>query len=190
MQSKAILLQIMFTLAPFSSAFEKQETFDHSNKLFFWFNYDQVYDDQYLQLDNKNLFDCTNKTDNGYYVHHDCRKYWHCLYVGTLFELALERKCPIGTMFHPIQGFCEVSNWVSSLIMMINYRNDAIALAKCYNSHEKKSTIKFRQDSEKLFLNVISLFPCVSHKMQYKKKKTGKIPRNSRKIHSLFTSLR
>lgn len=54
-------------------------------------------------------FDCTGKQDEGHYEHQDCRKYWHCLYVGTVFQSALERKCPIGTMYHPVQRQCEIS---------------------------------------------------------------------------------
>lgn len=57
-------------------------------------------------------YSCNNKQDEGHYVHKDCRKYWHCLYVGTVFEEALERKCPVGTMFHPIQRICEMSPMV------------------------------------------------------------------------------
>lgn len=58
-------------------------------------------------------FSCTDKEDEGHYEHTDCKKYWHCLYVGTIFENALERKCPIGTMFHPIERVCEISTMVS-----------------------------------------------------------------------------
>jgi hypothetical protein len=57
-------------------------------------------------------FSCSNKEDEGHYEHYDCKKYWHCLYVGTIFENALERKCPIGTMFHPIERVCEISTMV------------------------------------------------------------------------------
>ena len=66
---------------------------------------------------NNIKFSCKYKEDEAYYEHHDCHKYWHCLYVGTIFENALERKCPIGTMFHPIQRTCEISTMV---ILKIN----------------------------------------------------------------------
>jgi hypothetical protein len=58
-------------------------------------------------------FTCTDKEDESYHEHLDCRKYWHCLYVGTIFQSALERRCPIGTMFHPIYKKCEISTMVS-----------------------------------------------------------------------------
>lgn len=55
---------------------------------------------------------CADKEDDGHYEHEDCRKYWHCLYVGTIFQSRVERKCPIGTMFHPFLGQCEISTAV------------------------------------------------------------------------------
>ena len=58
-------------------------------------------------------FTCTDKEDESYHEHIDCKKYWHCLYVGTIFQSALERRCPIGTMFHPIYKKCEISTMVS-----------------------------------------------------------------------------
>ena len=58
-------------------------------------------------------YSCRDKEDEGHYVHVECRKYWHCLYVGTIFEYALERKCPVGTMFHPVERVCEISTMVS-----------------------------------------------------------------------------
>ena len=61
----------------------------------------------------KSKYSCADKEDDGHYEHVDCKKYWHCLYVGTIFEYALERKCPVGTMFHPIQRVCEISTVVS-----------------------------------------------------------------------------
>lgn len=60
----------------------------------------------------KSNYSCVDKEDDGHYEHIDCKKYWHCLYVGTIFEYALERKCPVGTMFHPIQRICEISTVV------------------------------------------------------------------------------
>lgn len=57
-------------------------------------------------------YSCLGKEDEGHYEHPDCKKYWQCLYVGTIFETAVERKCPIGTMFHPIERVCEISTMV------------------------------------------------------------------------------
>ena len=57
-------------------------------------------------------YSCVGKDDEGHYEHPDCKKYWQCLYVGTIFETAVERKCPIGTMFHPIERVCEISTMV------------------------------------------------------------------------------
>ncbi len=63
---------------------------------------------------------CHEKDDEGRYEHSgDCQKYWHCLYVGTIFEIALERKCPVGTMFHPLNHQCEISTLVETLILII-----------------------------------------------------------------------
>jgi hypothetical protein len=56
---------------------------------------------------------CDDKEDDGLYENENCKKYWHCLYVGTIFQSAVERKCPIGTMFHPLIGQCEISTVVS-----------------------------------------------------------------------------
>ena len=61
----------------------------------------------------KSNYSCADTEDDGHYEHVDCKKYWHCLYVGTIFEYALERKCPVGTMFHPVQRVCEISTVVS-----------------------------------------------------------------------------
>lgn len=57
-------------------------------------------------------YSCAGKEDEGHYENADCKKYWQCLYVGTIFETAVERKCPIGTMFHPIERVCEISTMV------------------------------------------------------------------------------
>ncbi|CAF0975712.1 unnamed protein product [Brachionus calyciflorus] len=71
----------------------------------------KIYENSERRLPPKtsDKFSCSDKLDESYYAHHDCHKYWHCLYVGTVFESALERKCPAGTMFHPIQRNCETS---------------------------------------------------------------------------------
>ena len=61
-------------------------------------------------------YSCGGKEDEGHYEHPDCKKYWQCLYVGTIFETAVERKCPIGTMFHPIERVCEISTMVGFLL--------------------------------------------------------------------------
>jgi hypothetical protein len=62
-------------------------------------------------------FTCSDKEDESYHEHQDCKKYWHCLYVGTIFQSALERRCPIGTMFHPIYKKCEIS----TMVILENY---------------------------------------------------------------------
>lgn len=61
-------------------------------------------------------YSCAGKEDEGHYENQDCKKYWQCLYVGTIFETAVERKCPVGTMFHPIERVCEISTMVISMI--------------------------------------------------------------------------
>lgn len=79
-----------------------------------------LYDISHAYYGRKTTYDCQDKQDDGYYEHEDCHKYWHCLYVGTIFQNALERKCPIGTMFHPLQGECEISTFVSHKLIAIN----------------------------------------------------------------------
>lgn len=73
-------------------------------------------------------YSCRHKQDEGYYVHKNCRKYWHCLYVGTVFEEALERKCPAGTMFHPIQRNCEMS----PTVLLVNIYKNLFFFKKTY----------------------------------------------------------
>jgi hypothetical protein len=65
-------------------------------------------------------FSCSDKEDDQHYEHLDCKKYWHCLYVGSIFQTALERKCPPGTMFHPISSTCELSTIVTDLELFIH----------------------------------------------------------------------
>jgi hypothetical protein len=62
---------------------------------------------------------CRGKEDDSQHEHSEnCYKYWHCLYVDTIFEIALERNCPIGTMFHPILKQCEISTMVNEYSMI------------------------------------------------------------------------
>lgn len=88
-----------------------------------------------LPIRNKNIpdYSCRNKEDDGYYEHViNCHKYWHCLYVDTIFERAFERKCPIGTMFHPLLRSCEISTMVLLLFNLL------IHLQKKRSSNLKK----------------------------------------------------
>jgi hypothetical protein len=77
-------------------------------------------------------FSCSDKEDDKHYEHEDCKKYWHCLYVGSIFQTALERKCPLGTMFHPLLGTCELSTIVSSLFCFFILKKLIQSIYFCY----------------------------------------------------------
>lgn len=69
---------------PFKSKREQQPSFYHANGLL-----NKVDVDASKKISK---YSCRDKEDEGHYEHVECRKYWHCLYVGTIFEYALERK--------------------------------------------------------------------------------------------------
>jgi len=76
---------------------------------------------------------CRDKDDEGRYEHaDDCQKYWHCLYVGTIFEIALERKCPVGTMFHPLNHQCEISTRVNICLAYLEMSKSRLFLNNCF----------------------------------------------------------
>ena len=61
-------------------------------------------------------FDCTGYEDDSYhpiYDADDCRHYWHCIYVDTVYMHAVRRVCPSGTEFDAILRQCETSELVS-----------------------------------------------------------------------------
>lgn len=86
-----VLNEIVFTLAysidaSFKGNYVKREqpNFHHANGLL-----NKVDVDASKRVSK---YSCRDKEDEGHYEHEECRKYWHCLYVGTIFEYALERK--------------------------------------------------------------------------------------------------
>lgn len=63
-------------------------------------------------------FDCTGYEDDSFhpiYDADDCRHYWHCIYVDTVYMHAVRRVCPSGTEFDPILRQCETSSLVRIL---------------------------------------------------------------------------
>jgi hypothetical protein len=73
-----------------------------------------------LVVHGEDTFDCTGHADDSYhpiYDTDDCRHYWHCIYVDTVYMHAVRRVCPSGTEFHAILRQCETSSLVS--IVMI-----------------------------------------------------------------------
>ena len=110
---KVIFLNIVFCML-----LQAEASFAPTHKTFLDYN------KKFNNNQNRNLFwfttatkktpdqFCIDKEDDGLYEHDECKKYWHCLYVGTIFQSAVERKCPIGTMFHPLLGQCEISTVV------------------------------------------------------------------------------
>lgn len=60
-------------------------------------------------------FDCTGYEDDSYHPildADDCRHYWHCIYVNTVYMHAVRRVCPAGTEFDAHLRQCETSTLV------------------------------------------------------------------------------
>ena len=67
-------------------------------------------------IDGERTFDCTGYEDDSYhpiYDAGDCRHYWHCIYVNTVYMHAVKRVCPAGTEFDPTLRKCETSSLVN-----------------------------------------------------------------------------
>ncbi|CAF2957024.1 unnamed protein product [Rotaria sp. Silwood2] len=63
----------------------------------------------------EDTFDCTGYEDDSYhpiYDADDCRRYWHCIYVNTVYMHAVKRVCPAGTEFDATLRKCETSSLV------------------------------------------------------------------------------
>ncbi|CAF0732336.1 unnamed protein product [Adineta steineri] len=66
-------------------------------------------------IHGEDTFDCTGYEDDSYhsiYDADDCRHYWHCIYVDTVYMHAVKRVCPAGTEFHATLRQCETSSLV------------------------------------------------------------------------------
>jgi len=64
----------------------------------------------------EDTFDCTGYEDDSFhpmYNVNDCRYYWHCIYVDTVYMRAIKRSCPAGTEFDVQLKECEISSLVS-----------------------------------------------------------------------------
>ena len=65
----------------------------------------------------QDTFDCTGYEDDSFhpvYDADDCRHYWHCIYVDTVYMHAVKRVCPAGTEFDVTLKQCETSSLVSA----------------------------------------------------------------------------
>ena len=58
-------------------------------------------------------FDCTGQQDESFHPADDCRFYWHCIFVDTVYMRAVKRVCPAGTKFDIRINECEWANTVS-----------------------------------------------------------------------------
>ncbi len=71
----------------------------------------QIYSDE-------NTFDCTGQKDDSFHpMLNDCRFYWHCIFVDTVYMRAVKRVCPAGTKFDIRVNECEWANSVSLEIL-------------------------------------------------------------------------
>ncbi len=64
----------------------------------------------------EDTFDCTGYEDDSYhpvYDADDCRHYWHCIYVNTVYVHAVKRVCPAGTEFDVALRQCETASEVN-----------------------------------------------------------------------------
>jgi len=71
-----------------------------------------------IQISSDDLFDCTGYEDDSFhpvYDADDCRHYWHCIYVNTVYMHAVKRVCPAGTEFDIHLRQCETSSEVNIL---------------------------------------------------------------------------
>jgi hypothetical protein len=67
-------------------------------------------------IHGEDTFDCTGYEDDSFhpmYNTNDCRYFWHCIYVDTVYMRAIKRICPAGTEFDIRLNQCEVSSLVS-----------------------------------------------------------------------------
>ncbi|CAF0872157.1 unnamed protein product, partial [Didymodactylos carnosus] len=68
-----------------------------------------------LTLPNEE-FDCNGFEDDSYHpFYDDCLHYWHCLYVGTVYQRSVLRECPEGTEFDTDLKKCETAVLVTCL---------------------------------------------------------------------------
>jgi hypothetical protein len=72
-----------------------------------------------INIHGEDTFDCTGYDDDSYhpiYDAGDCRHYWHCIYVNTVYMHAVKRSCPAGTEFDAALRQCETSSQVKIFI--------------------------------------------------------------------------
>ena len=69
-----------------------------------------------VEMYDEEAFDCTGHEDDS--IHpisngEDCRFYWQCIHVDTVYMRAVKRVCPAGTEFDVQMKECEISSVVS-----------------------------------------------------------------------------
>jgi hypothetical protein len=79
-----------------------------------------------IQIYSEETFDCTGHEDDSFHPvlnANDCRFYWHCIFVDTVYMRAVKRVCPAGTEFDIRLNQCEWSNFVSLKSSFSLHRN-------------------------------------------------------------------
>ena len=70
----------------------------------------------FLRISTEEIFDCTGHEDDSLhpmYNTNDCRSYWHCIYVDTVYMKAFKRICPAGTEFNRQTNQCALSSVIN-----------------------------------------------------------------------------
>ncbi|CAF1475627.1 unnamed protein product [Adineta ricciae] len=70
------------------------------------------------EIHGEDTFDCTGHEDDSLHPMinvEDCRYYWHCIFVDTVYVRAVKRKCPAGTEFDSNLKECEIANSVNCI---------------------------------------------------------------------------
>lgn len=89
----------------------------------------------FLQIYSEDTFDCTGYEDDSFhpmYNSNNCRYYWHCIYVDSVYMKAVKRVCPAGTEFDSRLNECEISSLVGIhfiYILLTNIANVLITFA-------------------------------------------------------------
>ncbi|CAF1484657.1 unnamed protein product [Adineta ricciae] len=70
------------------------------------------------EIHGEDTFDCTGHEDDSLHPMmnvEDCRYYWHCIFVDTVYVRAVKRKCPAGTEFDSNLKECEIASSVNCI---------------------------------------------------------------------------
>ncbi|CAF1367153.1 unnamed protein product [Adineta steineri] len=78
----------------------------------------------FIQVYSEDTFDCTGYEDDSFhpmYNTDNCRYYWHCIYVDTVYMRAIKRSCPAGTEFNNELKECEIPSSVNCIKHNFSY---------------------------------------------------------------------